>query len=45
LKVEVKAGKPHRKYPKNVIVLEEEDIPRFLVELYLDYESDGFMNL
>lgn len=34
LRVEVKAGKPHRRYPRNVIVLEEEDIPRFLVELF-----------
>ncbi len=34
LKVEVKVGKPHRRYPKSVIVLEEEDIPRFLVKLF-----------
>ena len=27
LKIEVKAGKPYRKYPRSVIVLEEEDIP------------------
>jgi len=33
LKVEVKAGKPHRKYPKDVIVLGEKDIPRFLFEI------------
>ena len=33
LKVEVKAGKPHRRYPKNVIVLDKEDIPFFLVKL------------
>ncbi len=33
LKVEVKAGKAHRKYPKNVIVLEEGDIPIFLASL------------
>ena len=33
LKVEVKAGKPHRRYPRNVIVLEEEDLPGFLIEL------------
>ena len=32
LKIEVKAGKPHRKYPRNVLILEEDDIPRFLVE-------------
>jgi predicted AAA+ superfamily ATPase len=30
LKVEVKVGKPHRKYPKNVIVLDEENLPIFL---------------
>ena len=34
LKIEVKAGKPHRKYPKDVIVLGEEDIPRFLIEMF-----------
>lgn len=33
LKVEVKAGKPHRKYPKNLIILEEEDVPAFLLKL------------
>jgi len=33
LKVEVKAGKPHRKYPRNVIILEREDIPEFLIKL------------
>ncbi len=33
LKVEVKAGKAHRKYPKNVRVLEKEDVPFFLLEL------------
>jgi len=32
LRVEVKAGKPHRKYPRNVLVLEEKDLPRFLME-------------
>ena len=32
-KVEVKAGKPHRKYPKNVVVLEEQNIPEFLLNL------------
>ncbi len=36
LKVEVKAGKPHRKYPKNVLVLEEDDLPKFLVGLFLE---------
>ena len=33
LKVEVKAGKAHRRYPKNVIVLEKEDVPLFLLRL------------
>jgi predicted AAA+ superfamily ATPase len=34
LRVEIKAGKPHRKYPKGVIVLSEEDIPIFLIDLW-----------
>ena len=34
LRIEVKAGKPHRKYPKNVLVLDEEDLPGFLIELF-----------
>ncbi len=34
LKVEVKAGKAHRRYPRNVIVLEREDVPFFLLELW-----------
>ena len=33
LKVEVKAGKAHRRYPKSVKVLEKEDVPFFLLEL------------
>ncbi len=33
LRVEVKAGKAHRRYPKGVLVLEEEDVPEFLIEL------------
>ncbi len=33
LRVEVKAGKAHRRYPKGVVVLEEGDIPVFLLEL------------
>lgn len=33
LKIEVKTKKPHRKYPKDVLILNEEEIPRFLVEL------------
>ena len=34
LKVEVKAKKPHRRYPKNVIVLDENEIPKFLIKLW-----------
>ncbi|RLF85217.1 ATP-binding protein, partial [Thermococci archaeon] len=34
LRVEVKAGKAHRRSPRNVVVLEKEDIPRFLIELF-----------
>jgi len=34
LRIEVKAGKAHRRYPRNVTVLEREDIPRFLIELF-----------
>ncbi|MDK2384727.1 MAG: hypothetical protein QI199_08000 [Candidatus Korarchaeota archaeon] len=30
LKIEVKAGKPHRRYPKGVTVLDREDIPLFM---------------
>ena len=33
LKVEVKAGKAHRKYPKSVTVLEKEDVPFFLLDI------------
>jgi len=33
LKVEVKAGKPHRRYPRGVTVLSEEDIQAFLLNL------------
>ncbi|MCD6348180.1 MAG: ATP-binding protein [Candidatus Korarchaeota archaeon] len=33
LKIEVKAGKSHRRYPKGVIVLEAEDVPYFLYKL------------
>jgi len=32
-KIEVKAGKPHRRYPKNVKILDEEDLPGFLMGL------------
>ncbi len=34
LMIEVKAGKPHRRYPKGVRVLEQQDIPVFLIELF-----------
>ena len=34
LKIEVKAGKPHRRYPRGTIVLDEKDIPKFLIELF-----------
>ena len=30
LKLEVKVGKPHRKYPKDVIILDEDNLPIFL---------------
>lgn len=30
LKIEVKAGKPHRKYPKSVRILDEDTLPLFL---------------
>ena len=33
LKIEVKAKKPHRKYPENVKVLDEKEIPLFLMNL------------
>jgi predicted AAA+ superfamily ATPase len=33
LKIEVKAGKAHRKYPRDVRVLEKEEVPFFLLEL------------
>ncbi len=33
MKVEVKAGKPHRRYPRNVKILDEDDLPLFLVEM------------
>ncbi|MEM0118018.1 MAG: hypothetical protein QXV32_06185 [Conexivisphaerales archaeon] len=29
-RIEVKAGRPHRTYPKGVIILKENDIPKFL---------------
>jgi hypothetical protein len=33
LKVEVKAKKPHRKYPENVEILDEKNMPPFLMKL------------
>ncbi len=30
LKIEVKIGKPHRKYPKNVLILDSQNLPLFL---------------
>lgn len=30
LKIEVKVGKPHRKYPKDVLILDSENLPLFL---------------
>ncbi|MDI3475840.1 MAG: uncharacterized protein PWQ79_1177 [Thermococcaceae archaeon] len=33
LKIKVKAGKAHRKYPRDVKVLEKEEVPFFLLEL------------
>jgi len=38
LKVELKAGKPHRAYPRGVKVLDEGEIPRFLLELQQEGE-------
>jgi predicted AAA+ superfamily ATPase len=35
MKIEVKAGKPHRRYPRGVTVLEEKDLPWFLLSLNL----------
>ncbi|MEM5854302.1 MAG: ATP-binding protein [Candidatus Aenigmatarchaeota archaeon] len=32
LKIEVKAGKPHRAYPKDVIILDKEDLAEFLLK-------------
>jgi len=33
LRIEVKAGKPHRQYPKNVLILDEDNIAEFLLNL------------
>ena len=34
-RIEVKAGKPHRKHPRNVKILDEGKIPRFLLKIDL----------
>ncbi len=39
MKIEVKAGKPHRRYPPNVRLLEYEDIPIFLYALDSQHEA------
>ncbi|MCX8182619.1 MAG: hypothetical protein N3D12_05825 [Candidatus Methanomethyliaceae archaeon] len=33
LRIEVKVGKPHRRYPKSVLILDEENIASFLTSL------------
>jgi predicted AAA+ superfamily ATPase len=33
LKIEVKVGKPHREYPKDVLILDSENLPLFLAVL------------
>jgi predicted AAA+ superfamily ATPase len=33
LKIEVKVGKPHRNYPKEVLILDEKNLPLFLAVL------------
>ncbi len=33
LKIEVKAGKPHRRYPRYVKILDENEIPKFLLNI------------
>ena len=33
LKIEVEAGKPHRRYPRGVTVIDEEKLPLFLLDL------------
>ncbi len=33
LRVEVKAGKPHRRYPKGAVVVDRDDLPLFLAQL------------
>ena len=41
LKVEVKAGKPHRRYPRGVRIVEAEDLPHFLLELSAHLDLRG----
>ena len=45
LKIEVKAGKPHRKYPKGVIILDEAELPMFLLKLFLPSQSRWALHL
>jgi len=33
LRIEAKAGKPHRRYPKDVMILDENNLPIFLAVL------------
>jgi len=33
MRVEVKVGKPHRRYPKDVLIVDEENLPAFLASL------------
>ncbi|MFA4662437.1 ATP-binding protein [Pyrococcus kukulkanii] len=41
LKVEVKSGRAHRRYPRGVIVLEKDEIPEFLIKLEKIREGQG----
>ncbi len=34
MRIEIKAGKAHRRYPKNVKVLEKDEVPFFLLTLH-----------
>jgi len=35
-KIEIKTKKPHRRYPKDTIIIDEENIPEFLIQLSLN---------
>lgn len=39
LRIEVKTGKPHRRYPRNVIILSDEDVPLFLLDLWSSFKG------